>query len=569
LSFTVGELNAAINLDSKGFNRAVDEAETKFRGMGSRLRASIDSTASAIQPLAIGILGGGAALGAFAVKAIMASDEMERTKNAFTALLGSSKAAEVFYDQLKEFAKSTPFELEQLQGYAQQLVAVGVNSKQIVPDLKAAGDMVSALGGDPAKLGVLVDNMARVQSAGHVTGRALMEMSNAGIPIRSILEKAFHMTPDVLAKAVSGGKITADQFTKAFQKGTEGRFGGLMAKQMDTITGILSNLQDTIFQDAAKVGDALISGLGLKDKLKAIGPMLDALTKGFLGLNFEKLAPYAAVFGGVIAGILVPAFAALTISIGSAVLAAMPFLLIGAAIGGLAYLIATHWSQVSAALKPLTDAIMPKLHELFVKLQPSIQKIRDSLGPIAAEFGRAFKEWQPILSAVGGVLAKFMGGMFANFIDVLKVTIPAAIAIVIGAFKALGYAFDAVAAALRGDWGRAWKDLQDMGSIKIDLSGGTTQPSGAKAGASQPKPKPFDTGGLFTRPQVIQVAERRPEFVGALTDLMPLIRASVRAEMTQHGDSRRTSGSGQQITMNNYAPVNPRKLSRELALEWH
>jgi tape measure domain-containing protein len=335
LSFTVGELNAAINLDSKGFNRAVDEAETKFRGMGSRLRASIDSTASAIQPLAIGILGGGAALGAFAVKAIMASDEMERTKNAFTALLGSSKAAEVFYDQLKEFAKSTPFELEQLQGYAQQLVAVGVNSKQIVPDLKAAGDMVSALGGDPAKLGVLVDNMARVQSAGHVTGRALMEMSNAGIPIRSILEKAFHMTPDVLAKAVSGGKITADQFTKAFQKGTEGRFGGLMAKQMDTITGILSNLQDTIFQDAAKVGDALISGLGLKDKLKAIGPMLDALTKGFLGLNFEKLAPYAAVFGGVIAGILVPAFAALTISIGSAVLAAMPFLLIGAAIGGL------------------------------------------------------------------------------------------------------------------------------------------------------------------------------------------------------------------------------------------
>lgn len=67
----------------------------------------------------------------------------------------------------------------------------------------------------------------------------------------------------------------------------------------------------------------------------------------------------------------------------------------------------------------------------------------------------------------------------------------------------------------------------------------------------------YDKGGIFTRPSIIGVGEKRPEFVGALEDLKGIVREVV-------NETKGTGGITQNITI-----ISPKALSeRELAREF-
>ena len=68
----------------------------------------------------------------------------------------------------------------------------------------------------------------------------------------------------------------------------------------------------------------------------------------------------------------------------------------------------------------------------------------------------------------------------------------------------------------------------------------------------------YDKGGIFTRPQIIGVGEKRPEFVGALDDLKKIVKAA----LSEHG-----GGSGVTIQVENMSVRDDsdiEKIAREL-----
>uniref|UniRef100_UPI002B1DFA00 tape measure protein n=1 Tax=Pseudomonas atacamensis TaxID=2565368 RepID=UPI002B1DFA00 len=83
-----------------------------------------------------------------------------------------------FTKELTKFAASTPFELKGLETASKQLLAYGFEQKQVLPNLKALGDIAAGVGMD--KLPQLILAFGQVKAATRLTGNELRQFTEAG-----------------------------------------------------------------------------------------------------------------------------------------------------------------------------------------------------------------------------------------------------------------------------------------------------------------------------------------------------------------------------------------------------
>lgn len=178
----------------------------------------------------------------FGMEALKAADFERSTRIAFTALLGSSKAAEEAINGAKSFAleAGTPLK-ETIQAY-KNLALAGVSTKNTPIIFQAATDIANIKGeGAGGALGY-AQAFADIQSRGQLAGRALMQFKgvlNFDVLAQKLgvakggfaaLQKQLETTPVSAAKGIKailetlaqaeGGKI--GQVTKDIGQGWEG-----------------------------------------------------------------------------------------------------------------------------------------------------------------------------------------------------------------------------------------------------------------------------------------------------------------------------------------------------------
>lgn len=221
-----------------------------------RMERQIDSIIGTAKRLAFAFTGSAFGLGAL----IREAGKAEQTMVAFTTMLNSAEKAREVLGELAAFAARTPFTLEGIEQSAKQLLAVGIGADDLIPTLKALGDVAAGLS---VPLDRLVMNLGQVRSQGKLTGRDLKDFQLAGVPILAQLAKNLNKTEAEINEMVSRGKISFDDTIKAFQamSGEGGRFANLMTKQSTTLFGMLSNLQDWAQQFARDIGGTLLPEL--------------------------------------------------------------------------------------------------------------------------------------------------------------------------------------------------------------------------------------------------------------------------------------------------------------------
>jgi hypothetical protein len=151
-----------ITADTSGAQRSIQQInlETqRFAALTARAKLDVDTSAAErkIDGLTGKITnallqGAGAAvgfqitrgLGAAADAVVGYTGRLEQARVAYTNLLGSAQAADRFIAQQQAFAKTTPFDLSQVQRDSQLLLATGVAARDIIPDLTAVGNAVAA-----------------------------------------------------------------------------------------------------------------------------------------------------------------------------------------------------------------------------------------------------------------------------------------------------------------------------------------------------------------------------------------------------------------------------------------
>lgn len=336
---------------------------------------------------------GGAAL-AWPLKV---SSDMENLGVQFEVLLGSADASKEMLLQLSDFAKRTPFSMQDAAENAQLLLNYGMSAGQILPTLQALGD-VSA--GNREKFHRLALAFGQTQAKGRLMGQEVLQMTEAGFnPLQQISQMTGKSVRQLTDEMENGG-ISAQMVAAAFQAaaGPGGRFNGMMDKMSGTMTGLLSTLIDAVSMGLKPIGDAAASVLKPLAKF-AIGAA--SAFQAFAERNQRLLRIVAMVLlglvavGGVIAGI---GFAAIALSTIFGALATITSAIAGA-IGFL-------FSPLGAVLVTLTaaavaawyfkDAIAAMAAPVVSALQPVVSAIQEI--------------WSVFSTAFGGIVEALMRG---------------------------------------------------------------------------------------------------------------------------------------------------------------
>lgn len=173
---------------------------------------------------------------------------MEQASIGFTTLLGSAEKAASFIEELKDFAKKTPFDFPGLQKSANLMLAMGFKAKDILPTLTAVGDATAALGFSSSE-GVqrAVYALGQMRAAGKFTGQDMMQLTTIGIPAWQLLADSIGKSIPETKKLAQEGLIPVEKGIKGILREIEqGNMGGMMKAQAQTFSGAMSTVKDAI-----------------------------------------------------------------------------------------------------------------------------------------------------------------------------------------------------------------------------------------------------------------------------------------------------------------------------------
>jgi len=229
-------------------------------------------------------------------------DQLAQAQAGFTAIVGE-KAGGKLLDEIRIFAKESPFVTQQLVNYSQQLLGVGMASEKIVPLLKDTGNVIASVGGDTNNLSRVLFALTQIKTVGRLMGQDAMQLQSALIPITKMLSEFLGKSTAEVKKMQEQGRISADMVFSAIQMAGS-KVPHAMDNAVKNIQGARSVLSDTItimLQDAsalrgiyddivvgiqkfaAKLGDPAVQSV-IQDAFTSIGRAYEALKPALLSM---------------------------------------------------------------------------------------------------------------------------------------------------------------------------------------------------------------------------------------------------------------------------------------------
>lgn len=207
-----------------------------------------------------------------------------------TMMHGDKLASGALETQLVSLAKTSPFELSEVQDATKRLMAYGVAGGEVVDKLRMLGNVSAGLG--KQSLPFLITAFGQIRSKGHLAGQELNQLTEQGFNPLNIIAKKTGKSYSELLKEMEKGKITFKDVDEAFKTVTAsgGQFFNLMDEQSRTVGGKWSNLSDIWTQIQVNIGKSQ-SGI-ISGTIDFVSKMADTLNKKLSAENFmdEALA---------------------------------------------------------------------------------------------------------------------------------------------------------------------------------------------------------------------------------------------------------------------------------------
>ena len=185
--------------------------------------------------------------------------ELESALVIFKALVGEVQGAKLF-EQIKEFAFTTPVTLNAAAKAMQTMLSFGVEQEKAVDVLKRLGDIAA---GDSDRIQRLALAYSQATQAGRLMGQDTLQFINAGFNPLYYISKRTGKSMMELRKEMQAAKIPIDQVTQAIIDATSvgGQFYGMLDKQKDTLKGA-ANIMAGAWQNMLnEMGEDMQSGM--------------------------------------------------------------------------------------------------------------------------------------------------------------------------------------------------------------------------------------------------------------------------------------------------------------------
>lgn len=273
-----GKLNFATGIDNSSLQSDAAQARRILRDIGKEAEQEgnrIDAAFRRVGKTIVGVFTVQQAA-QFARQIVNVRGEIESLEKSFEILAGKEYGRRLFND-IKEFAVKTPMQMNDLAKGAQMLLSFNIAAEEVMPTLRALGDISM---GDAQRFNSLTLAFAQMSSTGKLMGQDLLQMINAGFNPLSVISEQTGKSIGTLKEEMAAGAISADMIKKAFMDATAegGKFHGMLETQSKGIQGSISNLEGAVQDMFNKIGEqsqGIITG------------SIQAVTK--LVQNYEKV----------------------------------------------------------------------------------------------------------------------------------------------------------------------------------------------------------------------------------------------------------------------------------------
>lgn len=214
---------------------------------------TVDALMSSLKRTAAEI-GGLAAIKKFGTDVIDATGKMQQLQVALSTILQSKSKADALLAEVTEFARKTPFNLDDVANGAKQLLAYGSSAETVVDELSMLGDMASGL---QIPLSSLIYLYGTLRVQGRAYWRDIQQFQGRGVNVVEEMAKNLGVTQDQIKKLVEEGKIGFKDVEKAFQSMTSegGKFNNMLENAAGTWPQRIANLEDTLFTKLVDFGN--------------------------------------------------------------------------------------------------------------------------------------------------------------------------------------------------------------------------------------------------------------------------------------------------------------------------
>lgn len=196
------------------------------------------------------------AIADFGRQVVTVRGQFQVLENGFKTMLGSEKEATKLMEQLMETATKTTFDLQGVASGAKSLLAYGESAETVNDTLVRLSDIASGLS---IPLNDLVYLYGTTMTQGRVFTQDIRQFMGRGIPIIEELAKVMSVSKDEVSALVTAGKVGFPEIQKALQNMTNegGKFYKMSESSTKSLTGAISNLQDSFSQMLNEIGKGI------------------------------------------------------------------------------------------------------------------------------------------------------------------------------------------------------------------------------------------------------------------------------------------------------------------------
>ena len=236
-------------------------ATVKIADYATRPIRGILSALTSVQALIAGVATG-AAVNYGAIKPIQQFDQYKQAQLAFSKQLGSDAAAQKFMNQIDAFNLQTPFNSSQIIGSAKQMLNMGWDVGDVLPDLGTIGDWAAATGTYEEGINSVIRALGQMQLKGRVYAEELQQMNEAGVAAQKYIADYLGVSEGQMPKMVEAGQIGVDQALTGIMTGMK-EFDGIANEfANETVGGMLGQIGDALSSSVVRDwGEGLSEGL--------------------------------------------------------------------------------------------------------------------------------------------------------------------------------------------------------------------------------------------------------------------------------------------------------------------
>lgn len=281
------EINAAAQSNtqlSKAIKDTVKDIESEVKAMadadkGARNLAnsfgSLKGFTSALST-ALGTFAGNVLTNVVATMADMAKQcvtlgmETQQLQSKFAAMGMTTQEAASVYRQFNDVARNTNFDMGAVYQMGQQMLNIGLTSKQAADTIQLCADASAKLGTGQAGAQALADTLARVQVAGKLSEKQLLALKTQGIDAAQILADKLggsaEEMEEKLTKGAIDGKTAVEVLTEALHKD----FDGAMAQSKENVADLWGDLVGNIQTACGEIGSAIMDAFSQSEIIQTL-----------------------------------------------------------------------------------------------------------------------------------------------------------------------------------------------------------------------------------------------------------------------------------------------------------